>query len=112
MRNMSFAMTIPQVLDGSKTVTRRLGWRGVRRGDRLRGVERAMGLGRGETIRALREIEIVSVTEERLDAITPVECAREGLPDMTPAEFVAMFCAAQKCTPATTVRRIEFRYVG
>ena len=29
MRNMSFALTTPQVLAQTKDVTRRLGWRGI-----------------------------------------------------------------------------------
>jgi hypothetical protein len=34
-------------------------------------------------------------------------------PNMTPGEFVAMFCATHKgCTPETEVTRIEFEYVG
>ena len=39
------------------------------------------------------------------------ECVREGFPQLTPEQFVAMFCASHKgCTPDTTVTRIEFRY--
>lgn len=41
------------------------------------------------------------------------ECRREGFPEMSPEEFVTMFCATHKhCTPETTLTRIEFRYEG
>jgi len=33
MRNMSFSMTVDQIRDGSKTVTRRLGWLFLNFGD-------------------------------------------------------------------------------
>jgi hypothetical protein len=41
------------------------------------------------------------------------ECRRDGFPEMSSEEFVAMFCAAHKGgTPETTLTRIEFRYGG
>ena len=48
MRNISFMLTKDQVRNRHKTVTRRLGWRRLKPGDVLRGVEKAMGLKAGE----------------------------------------------------------------
>ena len=134
MRLMSFALTTAQLLDGTKTVTRRVGWAGLRPGDRLLAVRKAMGLRKGESPEVLAEVEVVTVRRERLDAITPADCAAEGFPDKTPEEFVAMFCAhmsivdraadtgyyapsgryvpdRRKVRPDDWVTRIEFRVV-
>lgn len=118
MRNMSFAMTTGQIQDGTKTVTRRLGWLHLKPGDMLRPVRKCMGLKPGEKIEALREpVRVVSPSREPLRRMTDdleygrAECIREGFPDLTPAQFVAMFCASHKpCTPETIVTRIEFEY--
>ena len=48
-RNISFSMTTPQFLDGSKDVTRRMGWNRLRASDTLRAVKKAMGLKKGES---------------------------------------------------------------
>lgn len=48
MRNMSFALTTDQILAGTKTVTRRLGWLRLQPGDHLRPVRKCMGLRPGE----------------------------------------------------------------
>lgn len=42
MRNMSFALTKRQVLERTKTVTRRLGWEKLRPGDLVRAVEKGV----------------------------------------------------------------------
>ncbi len=118
MRNMSFAMTTGQIQDGTKTVTRRLGWLHLKPGDMLRPVRKCMGLKPGEKIEALREpVRVISPSREPLRRMTDdleygrAECIREGFPDLTPAQFVAMFCASHKpCTPETIVTRIEFEY--
>jgi hypothetical protein len=111
-RNISFALTEPQFLDGTKDVTRRLGWLKLKPGDRLRAVRKAMGLKKGEKAHVLGEIEVVSVRREALSWITGEDVVREGFPDMTPIEFVAFFCASHRgCTPATIITRIEFRKV-
>jgi len=52
-RNMSFAMTTEQFIARTKTVTRRFGWWFLREGDIVCGVEKAMGLKRGEQIKRL-----------------------------------------------------------
>lgn len=111
MRSISFALTKRQFLDGSKDVTRRLGWASLKPGTRLRAVEKAMGLKKGEHPVVLGEIEVVSVRRERLAAITPADVRREGFPDMGPTSFVEMFCAHMGCTYGDEVTRIEFRRV-
>lgn len=111
MRNMSFALTTAQFLDGSKDVTRRLGWRNLKPGTRFMGVKKAMGLKPGEKIERLGVCEVVSNRAELLDTITPEDVVREGFPGMTPAEFVAMFCRHMGCEAGTVVNRIEFKRI-
>ena len=111
MRNMSFALTTDQFLDGTKTVTRRLGWKFLKPGDRFRACVKCMGLKKGEKVQVLGECEVVSVRRERLDHITNEDTEREGFPGMTAAEFVAMFCRHMGCKPYDEVTRIEFKRV-
>lgn len=110
-RHISFSLTERQFLDGTKDVTRRLGWKGVRSGTRLIAVRKAMGLKKGEKVHVLGPIEIVSARREPLDAITGEDCRREGFPYLTPSGFVEFFCKAARCEPSTVVTRIEFRRV-
>ena len=114
MRLISFSMTEKSFLDGTKTVTRRLGWLGLKPGARLMGVDKAMGLKPGQRPRHLGEIEVLSVRRERLDAITAEDVAAEAVEGVTtPEAFVEGFCRAMKgCTPETLVTRIEFRHMG
>ena len=112
MRNMSFALTTRQFLDGSKTVTRRLGWKSLRIGDRFRACVKCMGLRKGEKVQVLGECRVVNISREPLNAITDDDVAREGFPGMTAAEFVAMFCRHMTCQPGEIVTRIEFERVG
>jgi len=102
---MSFALTEAQLMDGSKTVTRRTGWKGLKVGTRLLAVRKAMGLKTGEKVQPLCEIEVVSVREERLDAITPAEVLAEGFPQWTNQvdEFVAMFCKHMRISETVPV---------
>jgi hypothetical protein len=108
MRRMSFALTERQLLDGSKTVTRRLGWRNLKPGQLLLAVNKCMGLKKGEKARVLATIRVKSVSVIPLFDVTDKEAAREGFPDMTGAEFVAFFSKHMKCTPMHEVTRIEF----
>lgn len=124
MRNMSFALTTTQVMEGTKTVTRRLGWLHLKVGDQLRPVRKCMGLRPGEKLDVLRDpITVVSICREPLRAMLDdleygfEECALEGFgqhPDYRwPNSFVDMFCAThQGCTPDTIVTRIEFSYAA
>ena len=111
MRRISFSLTKRQLLDGSKDVTRRLGWANLKPGTQLLAVSKGMGLKPGEKAEIYGVIEVVGVRRERLDAIDEDDCRREGFPDHSPSEFVAMFCAHMKCGPETIVTRIEFRRV-
>lgn len=110
-RNMSFALTTDQVRAGTKDVTRRLGWGNLKPGERFWAVVKAMGLKPGEKIQRICLLECVSNTREELRRITADDVEREGFPDMTPAEFVSMFCEHMRCTPRTKVNRIEFKRV-
>ena len=122
MRNMSFALTTAQIMEGTKTVTRRLGWLHARPGQQLRPVRKCMGLRPGEKLDVLRDpLHIVSVRREPLRRMTDdleygfAEVTLEGFaghPDYGhPAAWVAMFCATHKgCTPETVITRIEFAY--
>lgn len=110
-RNMSFAMTTPQFLARTKTVTRRFGWWFLKPGDVVWGVEKSRGLKRGETVRRLGRVRIVSTRREPLDAVTAADLVLEGLPDTTPEAFVARLCKHYGVAPDTPVNRIEFAYL-
>lgn len=120
MRNMSFGLTEVPMIEGLKTVTRRLGWLHAKPGQLLRPVRKAMGLKAGERIVVLRDpILIVDVRREPLRRMIDdvdyglAECVLEGFgghPDYRwPSGFVAMFCATHRgCTPDTVITRIAF----
>lgn len=112
MRNISFAMTTEQFLAGSKDVTRRFGWWFLKPGDRLRVVEKTMGLKKGEKMKELGVIEVVSTRREPLDAIDQDDCIREGFPHYRPQDFVKMLVDHYKCFPWQECNRIEFRRVS
>lgn len=119
-RNISFALTTPQFLDGTKDVTRRLGWLFLRAGDELMAVEKSQGLGKGGKIKRLGMIRIVSVRREPLSRLMTAaikygyrECVREGFPpphDLSwPKNFVDFFMASHRgCGFHTIITRIEF----
>lgn len=112
MRNMSFALTTPQILARTKTVTRRLGWCDLKPGDLVQAVEKGMGLKKGQKVRRLAVIRIVSVREEPLADITPEDVIAEGFPEMTPREFTEMFMRTHPpCSRWQFVNRIAFEYV-
>ena len=118
MRNISFSMSTEAVRRHKKTVTWRLGWWTLRPGDVLQAVEKAQGLRKGEHVKPICVIRVVSVRQERLDTIErlgsefgPIECRREGFPDLTPHAFIDMFERANGCWHDTLVNRIEFEYV-
>lgn len=111
-RMMSFALTIDQFRRRTKDVTRRCGWDFLQPGDLLWGVEKAMGLKKGERATKLGLIEIVSTAAEPVSAITECDVVREGFPSWTPEQFVAFFCEQNNTRPSTIVNRIEFQYIG
>lgn len=118
MRNMSFALTTDQVAAGTKDVTRRMGWRNLKQGEAFRPVKKCMGLKQGEKIQPIRgPVRAVSVRREVLGRMIDdpdygkQECIREGFPNMSPREFVQMFCETHKgCEPGSVITRIEFEY--
>ena len=111
MRNMSFAMTPDQILQQTKTVTRRFGWWELKPGTLVQPVRKAMGLKKGERVERLGPpIRIVSVRQERLGAITPEDVVKEGFPTWTPAQFEDMLCKQYRITPDAICNRIEFEY--
>jgi hypothetical protein len=111
---MSFALTEPQLMDGSKTVTRRTGWENLKPGQRLIAVRKSMGLKFGEKVQQLCEIEVVSVRRVTLDDIDKADCRAEGFPHYSPDEFTAMFrkhMGVKGQNEDTWLTRIEFRKV-
>ena len=92
-RRMSFFLTTRQILERTKTVTRRnvSTWTALKPGDRLIAIEKGQGLKAGEGHNVLALLEVVDVRVELLDDITAEDCAREGFPEMTPAEFCAFY---------------------
>lgn len=111
MRNMSFSMTTEQIRDHSKTVTRRLGWLFLSRGDLVQPVEKAQGLKKGERVKKIGcPIRIVFVNRERLDVVTRGDIWCEGFRYLSKPKFISMFCKANRCSPDTIVTRIVFEY--
>jgi hypothetical protein len=112
-------MTIDAVKDRSKTVTRRHvdTWKNLYPGDRLTLIEKGMGLPKGAKQVVLAEVEVVRVTVERLNLVTQADCAREGLPDMSPLSFMRYWAVAHgypRWLPEDErifCRRIEWRYL-
>ncbi|MGE3889436.1 MAG: hypothetical protein AB7H81_23645 [Vicinamibacterales bacterium] len=128
MRLMSFALTTAQILDRSKTVTRRLGWRTIQPGTLVQPVKKAQGLKKGESPERIGvPIRILSRTQEPLGRLLEDvdygfdEVAREGFSQHplvmgSPARFVEYFRNAQPAktrpTLTTAVTRLEFEYVA
>jgi len=110
-RNMSFALTTEQFKNKTKTVTRRFGWEFLKPGDVVCGVERAMGLKKGERIKRLGMIRIVSIRKEPLNTITPDDVVKEGFPGWEPEQFIDMICSHYGCTRDADIRRIEFEHI-
>ena len=109
-RNMSFMMTKDQLLDGSKTVTRRMGWKFLKLGDQVMACEKCRGLDKDGKIKRYGLIEIEQVWTEQLDEITRTEVLREGFPNMSVDEFIDYFIAGHKsCKRDSIITRIQFR---
>jgi len=115
-RQMSFMLTTKQAYDKTKFVTRRLGWKFARVGDIIQQVEKGQGLKEGEHPIKIHLIELVEQRWEPLNLMVYdsvygyEEVILEGFPDMTPDEFIAMFCEANKCYPNRLVNRLRFKY--
>ena len=111
MRNMSFAFTTQQMRDGTKTVTRRLGWDFLKPGDTVMACVKCQGLKKGEHVERIHPIKIVSSQRESLYTITPEDVIREGFPKLDPIRFIVMFCEHMDCSPSKLVNRIEFEHL-
>ena len=115
MRNMSFAMTTDAVIARTKTVTRRTGWKFLKRGDLIRPMRKTMGLKKGEKIEPLLDgcIRVTSVRRQMLPSVRnlPGECEKEGFPDWSADQFINMLCEHYGCDDSTFFTRIEFEYV-
>jgi hypothetical protein len=112
---MACSMTVDAVKAGTKTVTRRHAgtWAMLKPGDRLVLIERGMGLPKGAKQVVLAEVTIVSNEIVDLDDIDQDDCAAEGFPDMTPEQFVDMWCESHHIRQPhcyVSVRRIEWVY--
>ncbi len=112
MRNISFMLTQEQVMNRTKTVTRRNGWRFLKVGDLLQGVNKCQGLKAGEHPVKLCVIRVEDVSFERLIDITDEDLIREGFPNMHKFDFVDMFCKSHKGVKGQSeVTRIAFSYM-
>lgn len=113
MRNMSFMLTTPQILNRTKTVTRRNGWRFLRPDDLVQGVNKSQGLKKGEHPVKLEVLRVLTTVFEPLCYIRnrPDDCVLEGFPEMTPDEFIRFYCKHNKVNEWREVNRIHFAYV-
>lgn len=117
MRNMSFALTTPQIRARTKSVTRRLGWMDLRPRTELQAIVKGQGLKKGEHPEKICVIRVKSVRREPLMAMLEgstygaVEVVKEGFPNMTPRQFVETFCDHHGVTYDKPITRIEFEYV-
>lgn len=110
---MSFALTKEQMINQTKTVTRRNGWSNLKEGDLIQPVEKCMGLKKGEKqILIGQPIKIKSISVQRLYQITIDDLNREGFPWMNKETFISMYCKANKCDRNQQVNRIEFEFIN
>lgn len=118
-RNMSFSMTTDQFRRKEKTVTRRFGWWNAKPGDIYNGVEKAMGLKKGEKIKVIHQIRIISAVPEKLGDMVKrpdggyLELVKERMPFgiQCPREFVDTLARKSGKTLDALVNRIEFEYL-
>ena len=110
-RLMSVTLTEQQVVDHTKTVTRRKGWLFLKPGVRLTLCRKVMGRRKGDPLVRLAEVEVVSVRREELWEIHIDDVAREGFPEMTEAEFCGFFTEHMGGGFRQEVTRIEWRYL-
>ena len=116
-RNMSFALTTEQYRNRTKDVTRRNGWAFALVGDVVNGCEKCQGLKKGEHIVRIGQHTWINLRWEPLRRMIDDieygqrEVIREGFPNMTPQQFVEMYCNENKCIPETVIHRMEFTYL-
>ncbi len=110
---MSISHTEAAVVARTKTVTRRLGWRFLKPGDRLTLCRKVMGRKPGEPLVRLAEVEVVSVRREPLRAMTADDLIREGVPGFaSPTAWTRWFAETFRCRWDAEVTRIEWRYLS
>lgn len=112
MRNMSFSLTTPQFVAGTKDVTRRMGWKNLKPGDLVQAVEKGMGLKKGEKVKKLAVIRVISARREKLCYMDEEDVAREGFPTWDTVDFVKMFMRANSCSADEIITRIEFEKIS
>ncbi|MEM6852818.1 MAG: hypothetical protein AAF593_00230 [Planctomycetota bacterium] len=113
MRNISFALTPTQLVNGSKTQTRRLGWLHARPGDQLCACLKCMGRRPGEPLVRLAIIQITDTRREPLNHITPDDVVAEGFPNLKRAAFCLFFADSHKgCQLDTPVTVLTFRLLA
>lgn len=113
MKRMSFMLTKEQVLDQTKTVTRRNGWKNLKEGDLIQPVEKCMGLKKGEKqVKLGCPIRVLSIQREPLNVITSNDLIKEGFPHFTREEFIKLYLSASKGNEYQIVTRIEFEYLN
>jgi hypothetical protein len=142
MRNISFSATTEQVRARRKHVTRRFSkrpgsfWKRLIPDERLMAIEKGQGLRRGETVKRIGPIIVLTAEAEPLDEIIrepwrftvperiykqyphaknetfrPCETYLEGFPGMEPKAFVEMFCEPNDCQDDDIITRIIFDYL-
>jgi len=111
MRNMSFAQTIPQMRDRSKTVTRRKGWGFLLPGDVVMAVEKAMGLKQGEKVKRIHPIRILDVRQEPLSRVTQDDVPKEGFTFFSREIFLRFMRVKYGVLPTDIITRIEFEHL-
>ncbi len=110
MKNMSFFLTTHQMKKRTKTVTRRLGWGSLEVGNYVMACVKCQGLGSGGKIERIWPLKITGIGREPLNTITHAGCVKEGFSEMSPRQFVDMFCKHNKCTREHLVNVIEFEF--
>jgi hypothetical protein len=114
MKRMSFSMTTAAARAHTESVTRRLGWWSVKPGEVIMAIEKGMGLKKGEKQVEIGPFRVVSAKGEQVRDFFkygPEECAREGFPDLTPVQFVAMFKRHHSIPDNWPVNRIEIEWL-
>lgn len=90
LRIMSFALTVRQMQNQIKTVTRRHGSRNVKPGDLILAVEKARGVKISDRV-PIAVLRVISVHREPLSHVTTDECVAEGFADKTPEQFIELY---------------------
>lgn len=119
--NMSFALTTAQILDETKTVTRRMGWLHLMAGDYICACEKCQGLKPKEQLCRLKLLRCLHVNRELVNDLVTYprygrsEIAKEGFaqhPTLKDSQaWVDWFCKTHHCQPDSEITRIQFQYI-